>query len=172
MMQSDLSWLGVLEHHARRTPDKAMAVFGDDVVTYQGMLEWAASLAARLEARGVGTGDVVGLLSYNNVEFLETIFAANYLGAIAMPVNWRLAAPELRYILDHSEARALVCDGELVALADEATVAMERALLRVCIAPRAPDGWTALAELRSHETVARVPVAADAVHRLMYTSGT
>ena len=42
-------------------------------------------------------------------------------GAIAMPINWRLAAPELRYILDHSEARALVCDESLVDLADEAT---------------------------------------------------
>ena len=35
------------------------------------------------------------------------IFAANYLGAIAMPINWRLAAAEVRYILDHSEASRL-----------------------------------------------------------------
>ena len=84
-----------------------------------------AALAAGLHERGVGAGDVVGLLSYNCTEFLETIFAANHLGAIAMPVNWRLAAPELRYILDHSEARALVCDEELVALADEAIAGMD-----------------------------------------------
>ena len=66
-------------------------------------------------------GDVVALLSYNCPEFLETIFAANYLGAIAMPINWRLAAPEVRYILEHSGARALVCDEALLELADEAT---------------------------------------------------
>ncbi len=54
---------------------------------------------------GVGAGDVVGLLSYNSIEFLATIFAANHLGAIAMPINWRLAAAELRYLLEHSEAR-------------------------------------------------------------------
>ena len=78
----------------------------------------AAALAGGLRERGVGVGDVVGLLSYNCPEFLETIFAANYLGAIAMPINWRLAAPEVRYILEHSEARALVCDESLVDLGE------------------------------------------------------
>ena len=70
--------------------------------------------------RGVVPGDVVGLLSYNCPEFLETIFAANRLGAIAMPINWRLAPPEVQYILEHSGARVVVCDEELTRLADEA----------------------------------------------------
>src|SRR5207253_3178517 len=126
----DISWLGVLEHHARRTPSKPLAVFGDDIVTYQGMRDWAAALAAGLQARGVGAGDVVGLLSYNSIEFLATIFATNYLGAIAMPINWRLAAEELRFILDHSEARALVCDDALIDLADEATNRLNGDLVR------------------------------------------
>ena len=104
-MQSDLSWLGVLEHHARRTPDKPIAVFGNNAVTYRGMADWSAAVAGGLAERSVGAGDVVALLSYNNIEFLTTIFAANYLGAIAMPINWRLAAPELRFILEHSQAR-------------------------------------------------------------------
>ena len=43
-----------------------------------------------------------------------------------MPINWRLAAPELRYILDHSGARALVCDESLVDLADDAMKGMVR----------------------------------------------
>lgn len=107
-MQPDMSWVGVLEHHARRTPDKPIATFGDRVVTYEGMAEWVATAAAGLHERGVRPGDVVGLLSYNSVEFLATIFAANHLGAIAMPINWRLAAAEVHFILDHSRARALV----------------------------------------------------------------
>ena len=49
-MHPDMSWVGVLEHHARRTPNKPLAVFGDDVVTYRGMEEWAAALAAGLHA--------------------------------------------------------------------------------------------------------------------------
>jgi acyl-CoA synthetase (AMP-forming)/AMP-acid ligase II len=172
-IHTDMNWVGVLEHHASRTPDRLLAIHGDDTVTYGEMVARAAALAAGLHERGIGAGDVVGLLSYNCTEFLETIFAANHLSAIAMPINWRLAAPELRYILDHSEARALVCDESLVDLADEATKGMERGFLRVCLARSAPDGWTPLADLRaSSNTPARVPAAGDDVHRLMYTSGT
>ena len=152
-MHPDLSWVAVLEHHASRTPDQPLAIFGAEVVTYGEMATRAAALAAGLHERGVGAGDVVGLLSYNCTEFLESIFAANHLGAIAMPINWRLAAPELRYILDHSEARALVCDESLVDLANEAMKDMERDVVRVCIAPTAPEGWTPLAELRSASSV-------------------
>ena len=64
-----------------------------------------------------------------------SIFAANYLGAIAMPINWRLAAPEVRFILEHSAASALVCDESLVELADEATKGMEAKILRSTSAP-------------------------------------
>jgi acyl-CoA synthetase (AMP-forming)/AMP-acid ligase II len=168
-----MSWVGVLEHHAHRSPHTPLAIFGSETVTYGEMATRAAALAAGLHERGVSAGDVVGLLSYNCTEFLETIFAANYLGAIAMPINWRLAAAELRYILDHSEARALVCDESLVDLANVATKDMERGLVRVCIARPAPDGWTPLADLRTASNIpVRVPAAGDDVHRLMYTSGT
>ena len=132
-MSADMNWFAVLAHHATRTPDKAITVFEGETTTYGEMAARAAALAGGLEERGVGPGDVVGLLSYNCPEFLEAVFAANYLGAIAMPINWRLAAPEVRYILEHSGARALVCDESLVELADEATKGMEASLVRISI---------------------------------------
>jgi acyl-CoA synthetase (AMP-forming)/AMP-acid ligase II len=169
--QADLNWFAVLEHHATRTPAKPLAVCGPEVVSYGEMAGRAAALAGGLHERGVGAGDVVGLLSYNCTEFLETIFAVNYLGAIAMPINWRLAAPEVRYILEHSEARALVCDEALVGLAGAATGGL--ALTRACISPSPPGGWVPLAELRAAcGAPPRARVAGDDVHRLMYTSGT
>jgi acyl-CoA synthetase (AMP-forming)/AMP-acid ligase II len=172
-MQADMNWFAVLAHHATRAPDKAIAVFEGETTTYGEMATRAAALAGGLSERGVRQGHVVGLLSYNCPEFLETVFAANYLGAIAMPINWRLAAPEVRYILEHSEARALVCDESLADLANEATKGMEATLVRACVSRPAPDGWTALADLRAIQSVpAPVPAAADDVHRLMYTSGT
>src|SRR5688572_19632386 len=116
-----MNWFGVLTHHKTRTPDKAMLVFEGATTTYGDMAARAAALAGGLRERGVGHGDVVGLLSYNRPEFLETVFAANCLGAIAMPINWRLAAPEVRYILEHSEARAFVCDESLLELGNDAT---------------------------------------------------
>jgi acyl-CoA synthetase (AMP-forming)/AMP-acid ligase II len=166
-----MNWCAVLAHHAIRTPGKPITVFEGATTTYGEMAARAAALAGGLAAQGVGRGSVVALLSYNCPELLETVFAANHLGAIAMPINWRLAAPEIRYILGHSEARALVCDEALVDVANEATKGLESLHLRVCIAPSAPDGWTALADLRT-SPAARVEVAADDVHRLMYTSGT
>jgi O-succinylbenzoate-CoA ligase len=172
-MQPDMNWVGVLEHHARRTPHKPLAVSGNDVVNYRAMQERAAAVAGGLQARGVGSGDVVGLLSYNNIEFLTTIFAANHLGAIAMPINWRLAAPELRFILEHSQARALVCDDALVELANDATRELPGDLVRVCISNPPVEGWVRFADLGAESPPApRASVAGDDLHRLMYTSGT
>jgi fatty-acyl-CoA synthase len=171
--EADMSWCAVLAHHATRTPDKAITVFEGETTTYSEMAERAATLAGGLRERRVGRGDVVAILSYNCPEFLETVFAANHLGSIVMPINWRLAAPEVRYILEHSGARALVCDEALVDLANDATKAMAAPPLRACIGPSAPRGWTPLAQLRSaSDAPVREAVAADDVHRLMYTSGT
>src|SRR5438067_3514837 len=142
-LAADMNWFAVLAHHAIRSPDKAITVFEGEPTTYAEMAGRAAALAGGLSERGVGRGDVVALLSYNCPEFLETVFAANYLGAIAMPINWRLAAPEVRYILEHSEARALVCDDSLIELANDATKGMEGTLCRACISAPAPDGWAA-----------------------------
>ena len=172
-MPADLNWFAVLAHHADRAPDKALTVFEGETTTYRDMADRATALAGGLAEGGIGPGDVVGLLSYNCPEFLETLFAANYLGAIAMPINWRLAAPEVRYILEHAEARALVCGPALVGLADDATKGLEDSLLRAGIAAPAPDGWVPLAALRAGSHPARrAEASADDVHRLMYTSGT
>jgi acyl-CoA synthetase (AMP-forming)/AMP-acid ligase II len=180
LASGDLNWVTVLEHHAARAPDHALAVtgtgFGGKPTSYGEMASWALRLAGGLAERGVGPGDVVGLLSYNNVEFLATIFAANALGAAAMPVNWRLAAPELRYLLEHSQAKAFVVDADLLDLGTEAAAGLH--LARVCIpSPLRPDqtfdpGWDTFADLGSGAPATRVAAAADDVHRLMYTSGT
>jgi acyl-CoA synthetase (AMP-forming)/AMP-acid ligase II len=172
-VKGDVNWFGVLAHHAERSPERAITVFDGKVTTYSQMATQARALAAGLYNRGVRPGQVVGLLSYNCPEFIETVFAANYLGAIVMPINWRLAAPEVRYILEHSEAQALVCDEALVDLADDATKALDPSLLKVCIAPDARGGWNTIADLRSASAdVGPFRVEADDTHRLMYTSGT
>ena len=150
--QADVSWCAVLAHHAVRTPDKAITVFEGEITTYSEMAERAATVAGGLRERRVGRGDVVAILSYNCPEFLETVFAANHLGVIAMPINWRLAAPEVRYILEHSDARALVCDEALVDLANDATKGMEAALLRAAsLRPRPRGGrrWPSCARHRA-----------------------
>jgi O-succinylbenzoate-CoA ligase len=162
-MQQDVSWCGVLAHHATAHPERALTIFEGETITYGQMAERSAALAAGFAAHGVGRGDVVALLSHNCPEMLETIFAANHLGAIAMPINWRLAAPEVRYILEHSQAKALVCDDAMQPLADEASTGLD--LLRA--------QTTRFAELRDPaNATAHAPCEPDQLHRLMYTSGT
>jgi acyl-CoA synthetase (AMP-forming)/AMP-acid ligase II len=178
----DVNWFGVLAHHASRAPDQPMTIFEGRTTTYGQMARSAIGLAAGLYDRGLRAGQVVALLSYNCPEFLQTVFAANYLGAVVMPINWRLAAPEVRYILEHSGARVLVCDQALLDLADQALLdladpagaGLEQPLLRTCIAPSAPAGWTLLAELTDSASPVpdRARTGPDDVHRLMYTSGT
>ena len=79
----------------------------------------------------------------------------------------------MRFILEHSEAKALVCDEALLGLAEDATKDLDSNLLKVCIAPDARRDWTTIADLRSSSAkVGPLPVEADDTHRLMYTSGT
>jgi acyl-CoA synthetase (AMP-forming)/AMP-acid ligase II len=171
-MTPDMSWLRVLEHHAGRTPDKNLAVCGDAAVTYREMARRCAAVASGLHSRGVRAGDVVGLLSYNNIDFLTTLFAANYLGATVMPLNWRLAAAELRFILGHSGARALVCDEVCVELATEAVAELGE-LVRVCVSDAEIAGWERFRDLAcSPAFLPRAPADGDDISRLMYTSGT
>ena len=169
---ADLSWVGVLEHHAQRAATKALAVSSQGTVTYGDMVAWSGRLAAGLADRGVARGDVVAVLSYNSTEFLATIFAANHLGAIAMPINWRLAAAELRYLLEHSDAKVLVCDGALVPLADDAIVGSAISIVKVVVDADAAGDWVDFVDLEGSPAPRRVEMRADDVHRLMYTSGT
>jgi acyl-CoA synthetase (AMP-forming)/AMP-acid ligase II len=167
-----MNWFGVLEHHARSAPDTPLVVLGDDIVTYREMLDRSTAMAAGLHERGIGSGDVVGLLSYNTIDFLTTMFGVSYLGAIVMPLNWRLAAAEIRFILEHSDARALVCDPALIDPANEATKSLGD-LLRVCLSADVVEGWDPFSTLlAAPDPSLRAHADGDDVHRLMYTSGT
>jgi len=90
-----------------------------------------------------------------------------------MPINWRLAAPELRFILEHSGARALVCGDQLIELANDATNELKDDLLRVCISTKEVAGWERFADVGGGSARSvRDHVQGDDIHRLMYTSGT
>jgi acyl-CoA synthetase (AMP-forming)/AMP-acid ligase II len=159
----DVSWCGVLAHHATAHPDRALTIFEGETTTYGQMAERSAALAAGFAAHGIGRRDVVALLSHNCPEMLETIFAANHVGAIAMPINWRLAGPEVRYILEHSQAKALVTDDAMAPLGDEAAAGLDVLRART----------TRLVELRDPaRATVHAPCGPDDLHRLMYTSGT
>lgn len=70
----------------------------------------ASRIAAALADRGVGLGSTVAVALYNSPEYLETVLAAFQLGAVPVNINYRYREPELRYVLEHTEAVALVHD--------------------------------------------------------------
>ena len=76
-------------------------------------------MAHALAQRGVGRGDRVGILMMNGVEFTESFFALAKLGAVAVPVNWRLTADELAYILKDAGAMALLYGADFAATAED-----------------------------------------------------
>ncbi len=71
--------------------------------------------ASMLASLGVGPGDRVALLLMNGVEFMESFFAVAKLGAVVVPLNWRLVPDELAFILQDAGARTLIFDSEFTA---------------------------------------------------------
>ncbi len=80
--------------------------------TYREMAADLRRMAAILRARGIGQGDRVAILAANSVEYLELLFAVAALGAIAVPLNIRLADEELAYQLADSGSSLIVADPE------------------------------------------------------------
>jgi fatty-acyl-CoA synthase len=95
----------------RSRPDRPAVIFGDDVRTHAELHDRAARLASVLAAGGVSARDRVALLLHNRIEFVEALLACHHLAAVAVPINFRLAADEVDHVLSDSGAVALICDG-------------------------------------------------------------
>ncbi|GHH35248.1 fatty-acyl-CoA synthase [Streptomyces umbrinus] len=93
---------------ARKTPHRTALIHGDTTVTYAGLYERTTRLAHALRDSGVRRGDRIAYLGPNHPSYLETLFAAGTLGAVFVPLNTRLAGPEIAYQLTDSGAKALV----------------------------------------------------------------
>ncbi|WP_266392235.1 acyl-CoA synthetase [Streptomyces canus] len=93
---------------ARKTPHRTALIHGDTTFTYTDLHTRVTRLAHALRARGIRRGDRVAYLGPNHPSYLETLFAAGSLGAVFVPLNTRLAGPEIGYQLSDSGARALV----------------------------------------------------------------
>jgi len=139
-------------------------------LSYEELAARAARCAGWLRARGVGPGDRVAILMGNRSPFLEAVFAAARLGAIALPLNTRLAPPEVRELLDDAAPAVLLHDVELDALAARACAEAAKRPERLAVGG-APDAYEAA--LAGSEPVRDVePVSPDDAMILMYTSGT
>jgi acyl-CoA synthetase (AMP-forming)/AMP-acid ligase II len=92
-------------------PDQPAASFGE--LTYREVYNLARAQAAALDALGIGAGERVAIVSHNAARLLIALFGVSGSGRILVPVNFRLNADEVGYIVEHSGARMLLVDPEL-----------------------------------------------------------
>jgi fatty-acyl-CoA synthase len=151
------------ERRAQMAPDRTAFVFEDRTLTYAEVHTRTTMLASRLRAAGVSAGDRVAYLGPNHTALAETMFAAHLLGAVFVPLNFRLAAPEIAYMLADCGASVLVhapsCASVVEALPPDVSPLL------------VPDHERWVSEGDPGELI-DVPVGLDDVALILYTSGT
>ncbi len=177
----------IIRKRAEMSPDKAAIIFEDEPITYRQLNEGANRAAHVLRKRGIRNGDRVSAVLLNCVEFLEVYFACAKLGAILVPLNFRLVGRELEYQLNDSGARMLVFHDSFIANIEEIRtrlkVEADKFIFMKSDAP-SPDGsegpecppWAKdYHDLRNEqpaaEPVPERPVAFDDPLAIVYTSG-
>ncbi len=161
---------------ARQDPQRMALTFEDRSWTYGELLGDVERLAGLLRAGGVTPGDRVAYLGFNHPRFFIALFAVARLGAIFVPLNFRLTGHELEFIVNDAGAHTLLVGAEHVDV-------IEGVRERLCCARfwcaegESPDAarWPLLASAMAEaEPLAEepVPTAQDDVAVIMYTSGT
>ncbi|MCO8269145.1 long-chain fatty acid--CoA ligase [Actinoplanes sp. TRM 88003] len=142
------------------SPGRTALVWQGERVTYGELHARVGRVAGRLREAGVGVGDRVAYLGGNHPAFVETMFAAHRLGAVFVPLNFRLTAPEIDYMLGHSGASVLVFGPSCAGVVRELSTAV--ALFE--LSDLAVDNGPPVDEC--------VAVALDDAAFILYTSGT
>jgi long-chain acyl-CoA synthetase len=104
----DVRVADVIRRHAAQRPEAVALRHGERELSYAELDERSSRLAQALLARGVGAGTRVAYLDRSSPEVVELLFAASKVGAVLVPLNWRLAPPELAAVLEDAQAPALI----------------------------------------------------------------
>jgi acyl-CoA synthetase (AMP-forming)/AMP-acid ligase II len=157
----------LLVHHARERPEQVSMRVGHVSVTYAELLQRVERLAAHLVEEGLEPGDRIALLCKNDLAFCELMMAASRAGVVLVPLNFRLALPEIEFILEDSGARMLFAGTQFLesARAAQAGSAACAAVVEVT-ADGLYGGW-----VKSGSRAAGVGNR-DTILFQMYTSGT
>ena len=167
----------ILRTHAAERPAAVSLVLGDREVTWAELYERAGRVATGFAAAGVGPQDRVAFLDKNGIEHFEVAYGAALGNAVAVDVNWRLAPPEVAYIVQDSGAKVLVVGPDFVPVLDAIADDLGDDVLKLVIAgPDGPapggyqdyDSW-----VRAHDATdpGVVPQPGDVAMQL-YSSGT
>ena len=166
-----------LKRHAERTPDKLALVDAHTgrQFTYAQFNERANRFASFLkDTLGIQQGDRVSILAQNSSDYFEILFGCGKMGAILNTLNWRLAVPELEFIINDCTPRVLIYEADFAKVVDSLRAKVDYEF-HVVMADKAPEGeWTYPGALAagSPEGVEMPPLTYDDTWAIIYTSGT
>jgi fatty-acyl-CoA synthase len=167
------NWTNQLARHALMQPDATALRFLGHTTTWGELDRRVTALAGALSRRGVGFGDRVLILMLNRTEVIESFLAANKLGAIAVPVNFRMTPPEIAFLVSDCQARVVITEAVLAKVAT-AVRGIDPTLETVVVAGGTDDEVIGYDDLISEPGDAQRPVDIpdDSPALIMYTSGT
>ncbi|KWV93771.1 long-chain-fatty-acid--CoA ligase [Erythrobacter sp. AP23] len=172
-MQHDLLYHDYFDYYARVNPAGEFAVFKDESWTYGHAFERANRLANALLATGLGPGDRFAYLSKNSSDMVIAFIAASKAGLVLVPLNYRLAAAELAFVIDDCEAVLVLAQGDYCALLDEIRTEIPRVETFVAIGGQTDDWIDYDSFIEEQPTVPpSVDPVGDPPLYQMYTSGT
>jgi fatty-acyl-CoA synthase len=169
----DMTLADVIDRNAAFAPDKAAIRFAGAELSYGALAQRIADMARALKSQlGVGRGDRVAILADNHPDYLVALYACARLGALLVPVNWRLAVPEQIYILRDAGVKALVVEEAFAAAIQPLLEAMPKVhIVGLDFAPQAGPSLAALLQGAAGDgRSAGVDAACPLL--IVYTSGT
>ena len=116
----------IVRYHAKNQPDAVSLVLGDRTLTWAQLLSRSAQVAQGLKRAGVKAQDRVAFLDKNGIEHFEVFYGCALLNAVSVDVNWRLAAPEVAFIVNDSQAEVLIVGQEFVPVLDAIVGELDR----------------------------------------------
>lgn len=162
-----------IAHHAAYSPQQIAHVdlYSNRRFTYLEMDARVASLASHLQhERHIEPGDRISLLAYNSTDAYEIFFAAQRIGAIVLPLNWRLALPELEFIVADAEPKLLIYGEDFAEVAHALAASCNIGHL-IRKRDGEPSEYEAIVTAMQ-PACTQVPCKLDDIWMLMYTSGT
>ncbi|WP_077078476.1 fatty-acid--CoA ligase FadD5 [Mycobacterium numidiamassiliense] len=168
------NWVNQLERHALMQPQATALRFTGRTVTWAELQRRVTALAGALSRRGVGFGDRVMVLMLNRTEFIESMLATSMLGAIAVPLNFRLTPAEIALLVDDCEARVMITEQVLAPVA-VGVREIKSLMATIVVAGGSSDdrvlGYDDLID-EPGDPVQPADVPNDSPALIMYTSGT
>jgi acyl-CoA synthetase (AMP-forming)/AMP-acid ligase II len=161
------------DYHNQRHPENECLIFQGKTFSYHDIALQSQAIANGLLQQGIQNGDRVATLCENCPEFLSTLLACSRIGAVIVPLNYRLAAPEVAYILNDSQAKILLAlDMALVDLLEKLRPLMVNDIPVIAASAQDSNNWTQWLSNQSSNKVAASDMSPDTGVIQLYTSGT